>query len=93
MTHLESNTRAVVFRRPSRSGARDHVIVLDAETLAPVNMAYPCTCAAGQHGSLCHALLDVLADELPRLSQSPDVLDRAERARLLLASRTVGIQP
>ncbi len=49
----------LVFERPSRSGGPAHRVYVDPRTLVPGG----CSCPAGAHGHLCHAVLEVAADE------------------------------
>jgi len=51
---------SIVFRRESHSGGPGHLIICDPVTLRPLS----CTCAAGAHGRLCWAVVDVAATEL-----------------------------
>ena len=77
----------LTFRRASRTDGAPHIVHLDPTLLTPVNPEHPCSCKAGAEGRYCWALLEVLADETPRLSQSAEVLERAEMARAVQAER------
>jgi hypothetical protein len=50
---------SIQFTRPSRSGGPDHRIAVDVDDLCPDG----CSCAAGQHGIVCHAVLELAAGE------------------------------
>lgn len=50
-----TTTAPLTFTRPSRTGGPDHQVTVDSETLTPES----CTCAAGQRGIVCWAVLDV----------------------------------
>lgn len=75
------------FTRPSRSGGVTHVIHLDAVTLAPIDMEHPCSCKAGAEGRYCWAFLEVMAFELPKIDQAPEVLQVARDALAVLNGR------
>jgi len=52
-----ATTASLRFSRPSRTGGPDHIISVDAADLTPE----ACSCAAGQRGVVCWAVLDVAA--------------------------------
>jgi len=54
---LTATTASLPFSRPSRTGGPDHIISVDAAGLTPE----ACSCAAGQRGVVCWAVLDVAA--------------------------------
>jgi hypothetical protein len=71
----------LAFTRPSRSGGHDHVIHIDGDSMSPIDVDHPCSCAAGSEGRYCWATLEVLANDLPNYSQAPIVRVRARRDR------------
>ena len=75
------------FTRPSRSGGVTHVLHFTGDSLAPLDTDHVCSCKAGSEGRYCWAALEVIADELPRLSSDPGVLERAQMAREIIAQR------
>jgi hypothetical protein len=77
-----SQQSVLAFRRPSRSGGRDHVITVDRLSLRPLG----CTCQAFAHRRLCWAVARVVAEELPehasrRLAHARAVYERVQRRR------------
>jgi hypothetical protein len=50
---------ALTFTRPSRSAGPDHVIQVSDRDLCPE----ACSCLAGRHGIVCHAVLELAAGE------------------------------
>jgi hypothetical protein len=82
-----STAEIVTFTRESRSGGVRHVVHLDPTLLIPIDLEHPCSCMAGCEGKACWALIEVLADETPKLSQEPGVLNRAKAADLARSAR------
>jgi hypothetical protein len=59
---------SLTFSRPSRHDGVRHDILIDRDTLALADTAYPCTCLAGQRGYACWAVLEVLGVECIELA-------------------------
>jgi hypothetical protein len=53
------SSQPLTFTRPSRSGGPDHVIAVNPADLCPES----CSCLAGRHGIVCHAVLELAAGE------------------------------
>jgi hypothetical protein len=75
------------FERPSRSGGAGHLIYLDSVAYAPIDPERPCSCPAGMASRFCWALLEVLSNDVPHLTNDPDVLARSRIAAAMLAER------
>ncbi len=54
---MATSTAPLTFSRPSRTGGPDHLITVDPADLTPE----ACSCAAGQRGIVCWAVLDLAA--------------------------------
>lgn len=72
------------FTRPSRSGGLAHQVLVDADTLRPLS----CSCAAGRHGHVCHAVLSVATDDLPAIARQR-WLDARGMTQLEIAARVL----